>query len=162
MFRLHLATLGSLPLDQWLPELDIALTNINFGKGSDREFFQLFNGRRQIDNPAVLANLRDAFPAPGNSLTSGIVIGAKTEFSVWLRLATRSLSLGEGAKAFIPRLSVDDEIVITALDQTTAIGNVIHRSPRAHNDCEVRCADGTSSQGCVTCTADGVTIKLCC
>jgi hypothetical protein len=67
--------------------------------------------------------------------------------------------------ASVSSIGQHDVMVLTALLPNVVVGNVTHAGKTgftAVKNCIARCADGTASQGCVTCTFEDVTIKLCC
>jgi hypothetical protein len=68
--------------------------------------------------------------------------------------------------ASVSSIGQHDVMVLTALLPNVVVGNVMHAGKTgftpAVKNCVARCADGTAAQGCVTCTFEDVTIKLCC
>jgi hypothetical protein len=68
----------------------------------------------------------------------------------------------------LKNLFSNDTLHLLALSHKFFLGNVFHQRKAnfaerlLHTQCRAKCADGKSSQGCVTCVAGGITVKICC
>jgi hypothetical protein len=71
------------------------------------------------------------------------------------------------ARFGLRNLLSNDTLHMMAVSPTLFLGNVYH-GPRffsafaTREPCIATCADGTSAQGCVTCTEGTITVKVCC
>ena len=61
----------------------------------------------------------------------------------------------------LERMGADDAFALLAVSNTQFIANTFHSTGIA-NRCTVRCSNGTSGQGCITCVDGNLTVRVCC
>jgi len=145
---------------------------------SIRLFFSPYSGPAKPEPPAkfwtpttsgdAFPDLLLDFPKAGEVTTFQFELAAKAvlvQIGV-SRAPSRAIKPSSVPLWAAVALGEDDTLTLTAIEPKMVVGNVMHsRIPTGFTpalNCVARCADGTSGQGCVTCTFEDVTIKLCC
>jgi hypothetical protein len=79
-----------------------------------------------------------------------------------ISISTKSTSFEDHHGLIASHLGRDDTLVVTAVAPNFILGNILHNRRYEDEGCEVRCADGKASQGCITCQVGDVYMRLCC
>lgn len=92
------------------------------------------------------------YPEPGRM--------EKLEFNVDREYFDLELSLFSGRPFRMLNLGAHDLLALAYLPRNLLLGNIAHASSSAK--CEVHCPDGRTSQSCITCRIEKITVKICC
>jgi hypothetical protein len=126
---------------------------------------------------------RLTFPEPGVARSHHVELPNSRPFALWVKFHVGKAIdphvdpyaryyderyYDEPSRRFEPSgfcvapLEANDSLSLISVGPNLVMGNIWHKDRVTARECIVRCADGKSSQTCVTCWHGDVTVKICC
>jgi hypothetical protein len=129
---------------------------------AERERFRS-SFRSMFESNPALEELE--FPGPGGVLSRQFESVSRGPLAFLAQFFTPTgayVAVSKATGVFIGPVGPQDSLGLIAVGPRLITGVAWHADPSNAKQCVVRCADGSSSQTCVTCRHKDVTVKICC